>query len=92
MESNGKDNISSLTLEEILEQFPRVFNNEFETRKALGNPINIWINRTWNTFLTSGYTKGYYSLLEMVNSKGEKETAHFWRQNYSQYCYSFKNS
>ena len=81
----------------ILEDlYPHVFNNEFEKRKLI-NAIDLQhytISDNW--LLGAKITKGSFTCVEMKNSKGEIEVAHFWKMagnrwtNYlPRYCYSF---
>lgn len=89
-----QDNIFPLTKEEILEHFPHVFNNPFQTRTIEhGSVWDLYIDKKFYNWFTEGYTKGHSTATILINKQGEKDYVEFWKQykNYKvQYCYSFK--
>jgi len=89
-----QDNIFPLSKEEIIEHFPHVFKNPFQTRRiANGCVWNLTINETHSGWFTNGYTKGQSTSTILINKNNEKDYVEFWRQykhGRIQYCYSFK--
>lgn len=96
MQTNKQDNIFPLTEQEILEHYPHVFNNQFQTR-TIEQVWNQWTDEKFYNMFRSGYTKGHSTAAIVVTKQGEREYVEFWqyngdyRNNYKkQYGYSFK--
>ena len=91
---NRPDNIYPLTKEEILEHFPHVFNNQFQTRKIADDFVwNISINKRHYGFMVDTYTKGESTSAILIDKNNEKDYVEFWKQykrGRVEYCYSFK--
>jgi len=88
-----QDNIFPLTKEEILEQYPQVFKNSFQTRTIEGKVWNEWTDRNHFAWFSNGYTKGHSTSAILINKDGEKDLVEFWRHYKDgkvQYGYSFK--
>lgn len=91
------DEIYPIPHEELKEHFPRVFENEFETRKI----VVVWdrffkgeSSYCWATDRIT-QTTGKYTLVICETSKGERQEIHFWKtaggynDRYKpKYCYS----
>ncbi len=80
----------------IEEMYQHVFNNEFEQRKidSIFDLPFFAISNNW--LVGSRITSGEYTCVVMTNSKGESETAHFWKMRGNRwtgyeprFCYSF---
>lgn len=88
-----QNNIFPLTKEEILENFPHVFKNQFQSRTIVRDHV-------WETSIDEnhfgffgGYTKGVSTSAMLIDKNGEIDHVEFWQQikhGRIQYCYSFK--
>ena len=91
MERNKPDNVFPLTKKEILEHFPHVFHNNFQTRTMWCDPFNLWTNESYANFFCEGYTKGHSTAAILINKDDEKDYFEFWTQYKNgrvQHCYS----
>lgn len=89
----NQDNIFPLTEQEILEQFPQVFNNPFQTRTIVGRVFNIHTDHISHSWFSESHTKGYSTSAILINKDNEKDYVEFWKyykNSKIQYGYSFK--
>jgi len=89
----NQDNIFPLTQQEILEQFPHVFKNPFQTRIIHGGVWNTHTNHNNNSWFSESYTKGYSTSAILINKDNEKDYVEFWKyykNSKIHYAYSFK--
>lgn len=94
METTKSDNVFPLTKEEVLEHYPHVFNNHFQTRTLEGDFVwNLWTNERNGGWFCDSYTKGHTTAAILIDKNGEKDYVEFWkyiRNGTVHYGYSFK--
>jgi len=84
------DNIFPLTKEEILEIFPFVFENNFQSRTIEDDFVwNIWIDKKSHDFFHTTYTKGYSTSAILIDKHGVKDYVEFWRYYRGGVCYGY---
>ena len=90
------DNIKPLTVQEIVENFQHVLNNQFEHRSIVGCTWDVFTPYVkYDSYFSSNYySQGYHTNAILLDSKGETDLVKFFksfRHGRWEYGYSFTN-